>query len=312
MELRLCELNLENLFISMEYWEGQDLVTMSEADWRKLALSQLRRKQKLLWKTQGLAAAIKDIAPDVLLLTEVGGKDSLESFNRHFLADAFDVHFVETNSQRGIDLGYLVRKGLGLRAETRSNRETPIEVLAYEGKYSARFSRDVAELWLHDGNGPRLAVLLTHLKSMISTDKDFRGKDVRTAEAIALAEIYRRLRESHPELPIVVGGDFNSPLSSLELELVSRTDLADFHDLIGTPEHERVSLVYFDVTEQPKHQILDYLMVSPHLAGRIVKEKSFTYRYKGFYGIPEEHPRTLKEKLRMPSDHYPLVLTLRI
>jgi endonuclease/exonuclease/phosphatase family metal-dependent hydrolase len=309
-EFRICEYNLENLFISMEYHAGEDLERATEEQWRGFALAQLRRRQKPLAKVWGAARAILDIDADVYLLTEVGGRDSLENFNRHFLGDRYEPCFVEGNSRRSIDLGFLVRKGLGLDFETRSNKDAPVEVHTYQGKYVARFSRDVAELRLRDGAGLRLILLLVHLKSKLSTDQDFRGKDGRTAEAIALAGLYNDLRAACPEAPIVVGGDFNAELASLELELLNHTDLADFHELLGTPPAERISLIHFDLADQAHPQTLDYLLVSPHLRQAIVRERSFTYRYRGFYGVPEPLPRSFRERAQLPSDHYPVVLTI--
>jgi endonuclease/exonuclease/phosphatase family metal-dependent hydrolase len=314
LELKICEFNLENLFISMEYYEGEDLEKISEEGWRWIALPQLRSRQKPLSKLWALARAILDIDADVLMLVEVGGKDSLESFNRHFLGDRYEPFFVEGNSDRGIDLGFLVRRGLaGLRAEARSNRDLPVEVMAYAGKYAARFSRDVAELRLSGSDAQlRLILLLVHLKSKISKEGDFKGKDARTAEAIALAELYRKRRSEHPEAPIVVGGDFNADLSSLELELIQRTDLMDFQDALAAPPEERYTLVYFDPAGNPKPEVIDYLLVSPHLRDRIVEGESRVYRYKGFYGIEEDAPRSIEGRYRMPSDHYPVVLKMRL
>lgn len=304
----------------MEYYQDQNLKTLSETDWRQVALPQLRRKQKPLAKIWAVADAILDIDPDILLMTEIGGRESLENLNRHFLGERFVPHFVEGNSKRGIDLGFLVRRGLPFRAESRSNKDIPIEVHTLRGKglsmhlatHQAKFSRDVAELRLYAGPALSLILLLTHLKSKISTDQDFHGKDVRTAEAIALADLYKSIRASHPGVPIVVGGDFNNDLSSLDLELVKRTDLTDFHDELGTPLGERFSLVHIEFSGEPKRQTLDYLLVSPELKNQIVKSKSFTYRYKGFYGVPHEPPGNFRERNQMPSDHYPVVLTFRL
>lgn len=311
-ELRICEYNVENLFLAMEYYEGEDLSTLSEATWKKLALGQLKRRQKPLHKVQGVAKAILDIDADLYLLVEVGGRESLENFNRYFLADRYEAHFVEGNSRRSIDLGFLVRRGLGLRAETRSNRDTPVEVHSRHGKYETRFSRDVAELRLYDGKALRQIVLLTHLKSKLGSELDVQGKDTRTGEAIALAGVYERVRREQPGVPIVVGGDFNADIASLELELVSRTDLVDFHDVIGTPRSDRTTFVHVGFFERTTDLVLDYLLVSPELRDRVVAEKSFTYRYKGFYGLPHPLPQTMKERHQMPSDHFPVVMTIRV
>lgn len=311
-ELTLCEYNLENLFISMEYYAGQDLKAISEEGWKSFALPQLRQKQKPLFKLFGIAEAIETIDPDVLMVTEVGGKDSLANLNRHFLRDRYDVYYVEGNSTRNIDLGFLVKKGIGYEIEARSNRDTPVEVRAYNGKYVTRFSRDVAELRLIEKGHLELMILLVHLKSMLSSEQDYKGKNQRTAEANALASIYEKYRNEMPEVPIVVGGDFNTQLSSIELELLRRTDLTDFHDCLKTPQEERVSLIHFEVDGTPKQNILDYLLISPQLRDRVVKEKSYTFRYKTFYDIPEPLPDVPQRRYRLPSDHYPLVLTIKL
>ncbi|MCC6138888.1 MAG: endonuclease/exonuclease/phosphatase family protein, partial [Bdellovibrionaceae bacterium] len=312
-ELRLCELNTENLFISLEHFDGEDLENLSESDWRKLALPQLRYKQKPLNKLWGLATAIFDINPDVLLLVEVGGRESLEHFNHYFLKDAYVPHFVETNSNRSIDLAFLVKKELKLNAKVISNRDLPVRPGAYRGSsFATRFSRDVAELQLFNGDHLELIVLLTHLKSKISTDTDFQGRDLRRAEAEALVELYKQISKKNPKVPIVVGGDLNSDLLSPELEALAQTDLSDFQELIATPTEERISFVHFDYQGQAHPQVLDYLLVSPQLKSCVIKEKSFTYRYKSFYDLPHPLPTTIHQRYHMPSDHFPLVLTLEI
>jgi endonuclease/exonuclease/phosphatase family metal-dependent hydrolase len=311
--LRICEYNVENLFISMDYYEGDDLRTLSEERWANAALPQLKDRQKPLKRVWGVAESIRDIDPDVAMLVEVGGLESLENLNRYFLDDTYDVHFVAGNARRGIDLGFLVRKGLGFKTETRSNRDFPIEVATWTGKQIDHFSRDVAELRLFDDSGVlRLVLLLTHLKSQISTETDIRGKDTRTAEAFALGELYQRRRADNPGVPVVVGGDLNAELGSLELEPLCHTDLVDFHDLRGTPREERITLVHFDYSGSPAPLVFDYLLLSPDLANRLVLEDSFVYRYKNFYGVPDPLPETRPQRWHMPSDHYPLVLTIQL
>lgn len=311
-ELTICELNAENLFISLDYYQGENVELVSEEEWKEFAVPQVRRWQKPIRKLWGLSAALQDIDPDIVMLVEVGGEESLRHFNRLFLGGEYIPYFLESNSPRSIDLAFLVKKSLGFEVKAVSNRHLPIRVEAYQGAYSARLSRDIGELRLLEGGKVKLALFLTHLKSKISTDQDFRGNDVRRAEAIALAGFYEKFRSKHPEVPVVVGGDFNSDLSSSELELIARTDLCDFHDLLATPREERISLVHFDHLGQPQPQVLDYLLLSPHLRDKVVKEKSCTYRYRSFYQIPHPLPSTLEERYRMPSDHYPLVLTLRL
>ncbi|MBY0315192.1 MAG: endonuclease/exonuclease/phosphatase family protein [Bdellovibrionales bacterium] len=311
--LKICELNAENLFISLEYYENNDFENISESQWRQLALPQLRHKQKPLSKVWGLHNAILDINPDILMLIEVGGKESLDHFNRYFLKEAYKVHYIETNSKRGIDLAFLLKKDLVYTAKTVSNRETPVKIPLLQGtRWTTRFSRDVVELHLFENSELKLILLLTHLKSKISTETDFQGRDLRRAEAEALANLYENIRKKHPEVGVVVGGDFNSDLKSPELELILNTDLSDFHDLLESSEESRISLVHFDYQGKAHPQTLDYLLVSPHLKNKVIKEESYTYRYKSFYDLPHPLPTTVHERYHMPSDHFPLVVTLEI
>lgn len=311
--LKLCELNAENLFISLDYYSGEDLEHLSESQWRKLALPQLRYKQKPISKIWGLASAIADINPDILMLIEVGGKESLEHFNHHFLKDAYILHFVETNSQRSIDLAFLVKKDFRFHAQAISNREVPVHINSHPGaSIPSRFSRDVAELHLRDGSQLKLIILLTHLKSKISTERDFQGRDLRQAEAEALAALYIKIAGKNPDVPMIVGGDLNSDLTSAELKALAKTDLTDFHEYPGTPMEDRISLVHFDYQGNAHPQTLDYLLVSPHLKEKIIREESSTYRYKSFYNIPHPLPSTVHQRYHMPSDHFPLILTLLI
>lgn len=312
-KLRLCELNAENLFISLEHFEGDDFENLSESQWRKFALPQLRDKQKPLSKLWGLAISIQDIRPDILMLVEVGGKESLDHFNHYFLNDVYDAHFVESNSNRSIDLAFLVRKDLNFKIQTISNRHVPVHIDNYRGStIPTKFSRDVAEMHVYDGKTLKLILLLTHLKSKISTGIDFQGRDIRRAEASALAAIYSRIREKHKDIGIVVAGDFNANLGSPELELLAQTDLIDFHEVVASPAEDRVSFVHFDRNGNAEPQVLDYILVSPSLREKLVHKESFTYRYKSFYDIARPLPKTMSERYLLPSDHYPLVVTLEI
>lgn len=311
--LTLCEFNVENLFLSMAYYEGKPIEEISESQWTNLALSQFQKLQKPQKKLWALAKTLQEIQPDIVMMVEVGGEESLQNFNRHFLADAYDLYFVEGNARRGIDLAFLVNRNLGLPVEARSNRDLQVEVSTWLGKEKAVFSRDIAELRLSNAKGGLILILLlVHLKSKLGSGGDVGGKDLRTAEAFALSEYYEKLRLAYPDVPIVVGGDLNEELSSLDLARLQHTDLTDFHEVLGTPREDRISYVHYDYYGIPQPKVIDYLLISPHLVDCIVHEKSATYRYRGHYGERELLPTTRKERSMLPSDHYPVVLTFRI
>jgi hypothetical protein len=127
-KLKICEFNVENLFVHMDMYCGEELQTMSEDAWKALTVIQFQRKQKPLFKIFGVAKAILDIDPDILMLCEVGGLESLENFNQYFLGNKYDIYFEESNSIRTIDLAYLVRKGLPVVCSIKTNKDEALIV----------------------------------------------------------------------------------------------------------------------------------------------------------------------------------------
>ena len=102
------QLNAENLFLFMDRYKGQDLERMIEEEWQKCSTAPTPNKS--LRKTWGLAETIREITPDIVMLNEVGGEESLKNFNHYFLAGQYRPMTIEGNSDRGIDLAYLVKE----------------------------------------------------------------------------------------------------------------------------------------------------------------------------------------------------------
>ena len=65
---------------------------------------------KPLFKTIQIAQTIQSMNVDILQLTEVGGLESLKNLNKYFLDDQFSPILIEGNSDRNIDVGFLIRK----------------------------------------------------------------------------------------------------------------------------------------------------------------------------------------------------------
>ena len=165
-KLRFVEFNVENLFLYLDYADvlsGRDISTLTEKEWQNLTTSVVGNKP--IEHVRALARAVLDIDPDVLMMCEVGGVESLANFSRLFLHDRYAVHLIEGNSDRGIDLGYLVRKSLPFHYDLRSHKHRaldflyPHEILSQETGYgslrsaklsSHKFSRDVLELRIYE------------------------------------------------------------------------------------------------------------------------------------------------------------------
>ena len=77
MNLKLCLINAENLFLLFDQFPTAEALHGDEAQWQKLSTSVYENKS--LKKTWDLAKSILEINPDILMLCEVGGIEFLES-----------------------------------------------------------------------------------------------------------------------------------------------------------------------------------------------------------------------------------------
>lgn len=321
--LCLVQLNAENLFLFMEEYQGQDLQQMSEEVWQKLSRSSTFNKN--LKKTWALANAISEINPDFVLLNEVGGKESLTNFNQHFLNDRYEPLIIEGNSDRGIDVGYLVKKDPDLQCLLISHRKRPLDFLPDNPTPTTQyFSRDALELRVfHKGEGsPRLICLLTHLKSKLDPDGiDPQGRKRRQAELQTLVKIYNDItRETDHQIPILVAGDFNGQAYRQECEpefadLYTQTDLQELFDLKIQGDHldteeDRITQTQFLRDGTRRLLQLDYFFLSPLLVDKILPEGCFVYRYRNEENRVQPISSNMDQRLRLPSDHYPVVLTI--
>ncbi len=323
--LRLVQFNVENLFLFLDLYQGQDLTKITEAEWRKFSSSTTPNKP--LEKVWQLARIIDEIQPDILMLNEVGGIESLQNFNKYFLRSRYNVHLKEGNSLRGIDVGYLVRADLEDKVILISHRDRPIHFLyphetqTSAGGKSHYFSRDVAELRLfrRGENSPRLVIMLSHLKSKLDPDNiDPEGKLRRNAEVRTLIELYNELRREIPaDTPVVVSGDFNGTASRINTEpefvqLHEQTDLVEALEVAGVAFEERFTQVQITPLGQQLFLQLDYVFVSPAVVNRIDSSGTYVHYFKSELGHRAPWPRSLDERSRLPSDHYPVVVTIKI
>lgn len=316
--LRLVQLNAENLFLFLDLYKGEDLTQISEREWQAMSYASVPNKS--LTKTLWLAEALVDMQPDIILLNEVGGLDSLKNFNQYFLNDSYYVHLIEGNSSRGIDVGYLVRKSLPYKYMLNSHKNRPLHFLyPHEIEFnklqtdeskkirSHNFSRDALELRVFSANAQLyLIILLVHLKSKLDPEFiDPQGRERRAAELKTLVAIYNEIR-SDETCPVVIAGDFNGNASSTQtdpefLYLYQHTDLTDV--LADKSLPDRTTQIQFLGKAPPQLLQLDYIFISPE----IKKKNSFVYLYKNQKGIPLPLPSTLEQRNALPSDHFPVV-----
>ena len=326
-QLRLCQVNCENLFIFLDLWHDQNIKNMNEKEWQALSLASGMNKSLL--KTRWLGETLLEIDADIIMLNEVGGPESLNNFNRHFLENRYEPYLLVGNSERGIDVGYLVRRGLDGQFLQISHRQRPLHFLYpheidsnvyFEGLEPAKqrtthyFSRDASELrWFAPGSTtPALIFLLVHLKSKLDPESiDPGGRLRREAELKTLVTIYNDLRLEAPGVPIVVAGDFNGFASRMMTdpefsELHQKSDLVEVFDHLGQGLEECATQINFHRSSGRQFLKIDHIFVSPELVPKI--ESAYVHRYRSDLRVMLPFAQTLEQRNALPSDHYPLVV----
>jgi endonuclease/exonuclease/phosphatase family metal-dependent hydrolase len=276
-DIRLAAFNAENFYLLLDRDYGRsELAALSEADYQAMNPSIFNRNKER-GKIDEIARTILERDFDLVGLCEVGGMESLEAFNRIYLGDRYDCYLHERNSNRGIFVGALVRRGRfpGCRAVD----------------LSGPFSRNLLRLDLGPAGGNLTAIVL-HLKSQYGAD---RGLERRIWEV-------RRLRELAPRRNCVVMGDFNGILirgeAQFEYESFLELPFRDVLEAVGVPPDRRRTHYHFG-RSGPSFAQLDYIFCSEDVE---VLDAGV---------IEGEIPLNKEQRSRLISDHLFIAATIR-
>ncbi|MBC7370584.1 MAG: hypothetical protein H7326_03410 [Bdellovibrionaceae bacterium] len=332
LNLKLCFLNMENLFLMFDVPPTAESLKLDETKWRRLSSSVYENKP--LQKCLALAKMMTELNADIYMLCEVGGSESLKNFNELFLGGAYTPVLTEGNSNRNIDVGFLVRRGLPFYFDLQTNKNRLINYLypherdSLKTNYpvttvkgpatSHKFSRDVAELRLFKQNvdRPFLGILLTHLKSRLDPEGiDPSGFERRQAELKTLVEIYKEFETKHPKVPVVVAGDFNgnATIAAPDEEfkpLYTETQLKDVLELAGVSPENRATFYQVRNNTRADGRQIDFCFLNPVAVPFLNAPSASVYRYKDEFGMSLGVPLTFDAKMRLPSDHYPVVFEM--
>ena len=294
--MKLVLYNAENFFIDGE-----------------LSLGPLKKPEA---KVIAIKQIVEELCPDILMMLEVGGLESLETFNTKFLENKYHAKLLKGNSDRGIEMGFLISKNFPFDFELISHREKEISYQYQNTTIYSTFSRDISELRIKKNDEIKLIILLVHLKSKWDREgNDPGGALKRGAEVKGLIEVYQSLKKSFPKTPIIVSGDFNGSARRDDFEpefapIYSETSLEDALSVLKIgPEDVNT---YYQFNRDGKRQgfQLDYIFLDPELQNKLIKENSGVYRYNLKADAPFVPPQSIYERASLPSDHYPVVINL--
>ncbi len=304
-------LNAQDLFLFLDLYNGEDIQSLTEKEWQKLGISLKGNKSKE--KCQELAQCITDNEADIVMVCEVGGPESLEHFAKHFLFDKYESYSLPSNSDRGIDLGYLVKKDLPFKFKLKSHRDRLLRSKIYH-----YFSRDVLELDISNQNDEvQMILLLTHLKSKLDMKKDdYEGRSRRQVEMRGMLDLYLELEQKH-NVPIFLGGDFNGNATEFDTEqefeqIYHLTELKDVCSWEQFPIEKRVSYFHFNRSGNRISSQLDYLFVPAKWKSLIVNGSVCFPHYRNLSGMPLPLPDGHEKKTILPSDHLPLLAIFKL
>lgn len=268
-------------------------------------------------KVTEIISLLDDIAADVMFFCEMGGQDSLASLAKT-LKGEFQYFYTEGNSDRGIGLGFLVRKNFS-KVKFHRHADQPLPAISLEDKKSPRkFSRDVAELWLCDDNmKPQLIIWGVHLKSgQDRSGGDFRGIRQRSAEVRGLVALMKSRQISYPDIPQWVAGDFNGkaygPHKDQEFEHFA-AQMPQHHDLLerlDTPVDQRWSFATAFSNDGVKGipAQLDYLFVPDQTPTPQASDSGLIQLWQRL-GINAGWAHGPAQRELWPSDHLPILAT---
>lgn len=266
--VHIATFNAENFYLLLDRPYGRgELEALDESAYRAMNTS-IFNPNKSRAKLAEIARIILEQDFDFLGLCEVGGMQTLEAFNRIYLGGRYDCFLYEENSNRGIYVGALLKKGRfpGARASS----------------VPGTFSRNLLKIDLGPEGGD-LEVFVLHLKSQHGEDQ---GLDRRIDEVNRLCSLVRTRR-------CVVMGDFNGILirgmHQFEYERFLDLPLSDVLAAVGVPPAQRRTHYYFG---RGKHfSQLDYIFCTHDI------------EVLDACAIEDTVPQTRAERDRLPSDH---------
>jgi endonuclease/exonuclease/phosphatase family metal-dependent hydrolase len=292
-KLRIVTFNTQNLHINIEIDKMKGYVPADSND-------NTHHYPKTPKQIDRLAEIIKTTNPDIAVLQEVDSINELLYLNSNYFNDQYDVVLKNGNDKRGFEIGFLVKKGIGINFEFESHVDMKW-VDPETNRKLALFSRDAPALVIRrDGEkNPLLVVIGHHAKSKAGNKRDFEGRRLRTAQHDALHDLVKKYQSRFgPNTPVIVAGDYNTDIHAAEETKKLRTVMTDAFDLQPRKmtEDERVTHTTFIDNPKGDYHQLDGILIS---TGARVKVLEAAVRRD-----TKRLATTFDERDRQISDHF--------
>lgn len=302
-EIKVLQYNVENLFMSV----GKHELLPTNASFKRVTDAEVKPE----WQLEGVATPMLEFKPDLMILEEVESIDALTQFNSDYLSGAYRPLLVKGNDERGINIGFYVKKDLPLDITMESHKDMTWTDPTTR-QVQKLFSRDVPAVMVRregEVGTPLLIVLGNHAKSKRDRNGDPLSEKLRSAQYQAIGQIIDGyIAKYGKDVPIMIAGDFNTDVRNSPSVKPVRDRMVDAFDLKGLTGLARVTHTFHPNGGQAEYNQIDAVFVSPSLSKSITTAS--VYRYKDQSGREKPLPKTYDERGKNPSDHFPVMVTV--
>lgn len=267
-------------------------------------------------KKKSLALRILSSQPqaDIIIGVEIKDIQTATDFAEKFLNGQYQPILIEGNDQRGIDVGYFVKKDLPFDFEIQSHRNLLSD--KHNQTTSSElpvFSRDLPVLLIRERRSfpnttPLMMLAATHFKAQNpDPKKDEKATERRTEQVKKSAEVLKSYQKKYPKLPImIISGDFNNDIrTSPEFAPLKDIGFNDSMNLTkdgsSPPLSQRGTQYFFTPKNDISNEQLDSIMVKYKEQDYI--KSAFILRDLDSNGHPRPQPTTADEIALRASDH---------
>lgn len=277
-----------------------------------------QEKQVILEKPESLKRAmgirVLKQNPDIIVGAEVKDIQTATDYAEKYLKGLYQPILIEGNDQRGIDLCFFIKKDLPIDIQVQSNKEIPTP--QNQEVIDPLFSRDLPVLLIRQANAlpksePLMIIAGVHYKAQMPDPvKDQKALVRRTKQVIGTMEILKGLKETYPDSPVFVLGDFNNDIrNSPEFKPFYDNQFVDSMNIAkDSPPTDQRGTQYFFFTEKDpgkngvlSNEQLDVVFTDPNAQKYVVS--AGIQRDVDENGKERPKPQTPDEVDLRASDH---------